>query len=250
MNNFKIIANWKMNGSKEEVKSWINFFKDNVEHKNHSDCFFCPPACYLNNANEIISSYNLKLNLGSQDLDPDSDNPSTGGIDGKMLKDLGCDYVLIGHSERRSLFGEDEEVLLKKLSSAVKHELKVIYCVGETKEQKEIGLATEAIKIQLKILKGLPVDLISLAYEPVWSIGQGITPSLDSIDEMHQTIKDELKSILNTEENIATSYGGSVSADNAVSISSLNSVDGLLIGGASLNPESFSKVVNNITIQD
>ena len=167
-----------------------------------------------------------------------------------MLKDLGCDYVLIGHSERRSLFNEDEEVLLKKLTSAVKHELKVIYCVGETKEQKETGLAAEAIKIQLKTLKGLPLDLISVAYEPVWSIGQGITPSLDSIDEMHQTIKDELKSILNTEENIAISYGGSVSADNAVSISSLNSVDGLLIGGASLNPESYYKVVNNITIQD
>jgi len=250
MKNFKIIANWKMNGSKEEVKSWINFFKDNVEYKNHSDCFFCPPACYLNNANEIISSHNLKLNLGSQDLDPDSGNPSTGGINGKMLKDIGCDYVLIGHSERRNLFSEDEGVLLKKLTSAVKHELKIIYCVGETKEQKERGQANEAIKIQLKILKGLPVDLISVAYEPVWSIGQGIIPSLDSIDEMHQTIKDELKSILNTEESIAISYGGSVSADNAASISLLNSVDGLLIGGASLNPESFSKVVNNITIQD
>ena len=101
--------------------------------------FFVLLPVILNNANEIISSNNLKLNLGSQDLDPDSDNPSTGGINGKMLKDLGCDYVLIGHSERRSLFSEDEEVLLKKLTSAVKHELKVIYCVGETKEQKEIG---------------------------------------------------------------------------------------------------------------
>ena len=106
------------------------------------------------------------------------------------------------------------------------------------------------LKIQLKTLKGLPLDLISVAYEPVWSIGQGVTPSLDSIDEMHQIIKDELKSILNTEEDIAISYGGSVSADNAASISLLNSVDGLLIGGASLNPDSFSKVVNNITIQD
>ena len=96
----------------------------------------------------------------------------------------------------------------------------------------------------------MPLNLISVAYEPIWSIGKGITPSLDSIQEMHQFIKDELKSILNTEESIAVSYGGSVTADNAAPIALLNSVDGLLIGGASLDPESFSKVVNNITIQD
>jgi triosephosphate isomerase len=245
-----IIANWKMNGSKEEVKNWIDNFNDHVEYENQSGCIFCPPSCFLDNANEIISSNNIQLNLGSQDLDPDADNPSTGGISGKMLKDLGCDYVLIGHSERRMYFNEHEDVLLQKLTSAALNNLKIVYCVGETKEQREQGMAIEAIKIQLRALKGLPVNLISVAYEPIWSIGKGITPSLDSIHEMHQIIKDELKSILNTEENILVSYGGSVSAENAVSISLLNSVDGLLIGGASLNPESFSKVVNNITIQD
>ena len=239
-----------MNGSKEKVSDWITIFKDNVEYENQSGCVFCPPSCFLDNANEIISSSNLKLNLGSQDLDADANNPSTGGINGKMLKELGCNYVLIGHSERRIHFNEHEDLLLKKLTSAVLNNLKVVYCVGETKDQREQGVATEVIKAQLQTLKELPLNLISVAYEPIWSIGQGITPSLGSIQEMHQFIKDELKSILNTEESIAVSYGGSVTADNAAPIALLNSVDGLLIGGASLNPESFSKVVNNITIQD
>jgi triosephosphate isomerase len=167
-----------------------------------------------------------------------------------MLKELGCNYVLIGHSERRIHFNEHEDLLLKKLTSAVLNNLKVVYCVGETKDQREQGVATEVIKAQLQALKESPLNLISVAYEPIWSIGKGITPSLDSIQEMHQFIKDELKSILNTEESIAVSYGGSVTADNAAPIALLNSVDGLLIGGASLDPESFSKVVNNITIQD
>ena len=239
-----------MNGSKEKVNDWITIFNDHVEYENQSGCVFCPPSCFLDNANEIITSSNLKLNLGSQDLDADANNPSTGGINGKMLKELGCNYVLIGHSERRIHFNEHEDLLLKKLTSAVLNNLKIIYCVGETKDQKEQGVATEIIKSQLQALKELPLNLISVAYEPIWSIGKGITPSLDSIQEMHQFIKDELKSILNTEESIAVSYGGSVTADNAAPIALLNSVDGLLIGGASLDPESFSKVVNNITIQD
>ena len=239
-----------MNGSKEKVNDWITIFNDHVEYENQSGCVFCPPSCFLDNANEIISSSNLKLNLGSQDLDADANNPSTGGINGKMLKELGCNYVLIGHSERRIYFNEHEDLLLKKLTSAVLNNLKVVYCVGETKDQREQGVATEVIKAQLQALKELPLNLISVAYEPIWSIGKGITPSLDSIQEMHQFIKDELKSILNTEESIAVSYGGSVTADNAAPIALLNSVDGLLIGGASLDPESFSKVVNNITIQD
>ena len=239
-----------MNGSKEKVNDWITIFNDHVEYENQSGCVFCPPSCFLDNANEIITSSNLKLNLGSQDLDADANNPSTGGINGKMLKELGCNYVLIGHSERRIHFNEHEDLLLKKLTSAVLNNLKVVYCVGETKNQREQGVATEVIKAQLQALKELPLHLISVAYEPIWSIGKGITPSLDSIQEMHQFIKDELKSILNTEESIAVSYGGSVTADNAAPIALLNSVDGLLIGGASLDPESFSKVVNNITIQD
>ena len=239
-----------MNGSKEKVNDWITIFNDHVEYENQSGCVFCPPSCFLDNANEIITSSNLKLNLGSQDLDADANNPSTGGINGRMLKELGCNYVLIGHSERRIHFNEHEDLLLKKLTSAVLNNLKVVYCVGETKNQREQGVATEVIKAQLQALKELPLNLISVAYEPIWSIGKGITPSLDSIQEMHQFIKDELKSILNTEESIAVSYGGSVTADNAAPIALLNSVDGLLIGGASLDPESFSKVVNNITIQD
>ena len=239
-----------MNGSKEKVKDWIAIFNDHVEYEHQSGCVFCPPSCFLDNANEIISSSNLKLNLGSQDLDADANNPSTGGINGKMLKELGCNYVLIGHSERRIHFNEHEDLLLKKLTSAVLNNLKIIYCVGETKDQREQGVATEIIKSQLQALKELPLNLISVAYEPIWSIGKGITPSLDSIQEMHQFIKDELKSILNTEESIGVSYGGSVTADNAAPIALLSSVNGLLIGGASLDPESFSKVVNNITIQD
>ena len=250
MKNFKVIANWKMNGSKEEVRNWINIFHDLIDNKKQLNCIFCPPVCFLDNANEVISSSNLNLTLGSQDLDSYEDHPSTGGINGMMLKDLGCEYVLIGHSERRIHFGEGEDVLLKKITSAVKSNLRVVYCVGETKQERNQGVATDTIKSQLKILKGLPFNMLSIAYEPIWSIGKGIIPSLDSIDQMHLIIKDELKSIFDTKEEIAISYGGSVTKDNALSISLLNSVDGLLIGSASLNSESFSEVVNNITGQN
>ena len=238
-----------MNGSKEAVKDWISILTNRTD-LNQWDCIFCPPVCFLDGANEIISAGNLKLNLGSQNLDSERGNPSTGAVNGAMLKDLGCEYVLIGHSERRIYFNEGEDILVNKLSSAVKNNLKIIYCIGETIEQRDQGLAVETIKNQLRILKGLPFNLVSIAYEPVWSIGKGMTPSLDSIDEMHQIIKDELKSTFNTDENIAVSYGGSVTKDNSSAISLLNSVDGLLVGGASLNPESFSEVVNNITGQN
>ena len=247
MSILKIVANWKMNGSKEEITNWLKVFKNNVDLNNQPSCIFCPPACYLDYAHKIILDNNLALNLGSQNLNPDQEYPSTGGINGQMLKDLGCNHVIVGHSERRIHFQEDEDNLVKQLSEGIQNKLNVVYCVGETREDRDSGLAKEIIKKQLTTLRGFPFHLISIAYEPIWSIGKDTTPSLNSIDEMHQTIKDELKLVFKTEENITVSYGGSVSTNNAVSISELNSVDGLLIGGASLDANSFSEVVNKIT---
>lgn len=247
MTPIKIIANWKMNGSHEDIISWIDYFQNNVEIKNQINCILCPPLCYLDTVKKIVLNNKLDLHLGSQDVYADLDHPSTGGVSGRMIKDLGCNYVLIGHSERRIHFQENEGILLGKINSAIKNKLNIIFCVGETFEQREGGITKKIIKKQLRILRGLPVGLISVAYEPVWSIGTGKIPSLESIEDVHQVIKSGLKDYFTNKKDIPVYYGGSVNLDNAEMIMKLDSVDGLLIGAASLDSSSFSGIVNKIT---
>jgi len=243
----KVIANWKMNGSLSKIHHWLYEFQSKVDPNSKTESIFCPPTCYLSFAKNIISENRIGIYLGAQDLDFDRDFSLTGGINASMLKDIGCDFIILGHSERRSYFFEDDSILLQKLNSAVEKNLKIIFCVGETKEEKNIGVSKEIIRTQLSILKKIPSNLLLLAYEPLWAIGTGEVPHPEYIQEMHETIKDELKSLNDSEIDSPVLYGGSVNEDNAPDIIKIISVDGLLVGGASLDADNFSKIVNKIT---
>jgi len=245
----KIISNWKMNGSKVEILDWLSALNSRLTLSAQSECIFCPPLSYLGFSQNEISSNKMGIKLGAQNFEPDSMNPITGGVSGKMLLDLDCNFIIIGHSERRLKLNENDQVLLNKIHSAIDHNLGIIFCTGETQKEKEDGLCESAIRKQLLILKEVPLKNIVIAYEPVWSIGSGHTPALSYIQEVQHFIRDEVKSINNSEKDIAVYYGGSVNLKNSSKIMDLESVSGLLVGGGSLDANSFSEIVNKTTGQ-
>jgi triosephosphate isomerase len=181
--------------------------------------------------------------IGAQDTHEFDSGAYTGCVSSEMIKDLGAKYVIIGHSERRQLFGEDNELLSKKILSAHRHGLKVIFCIGEL--ESEIKNRKSILRKQLKSLpKKLDHKKLIIAYEPVWAIGTGLTPTLLEIDSIHSSIRDILKFNQSFAKNVSILYGGSVNAENANDILSLENVDGALVGGASLKPKDFSKIID------
>lgn len=244
MNDFKYIANFKMNGSVKSVSQWIKKIGELPEAK-QKQCIFCPPSCFLSLASGIIKESRLDINLGAQNFDEDNTQSFTGGISASMLLELGCDYVIIGHSERRIIAFEDDAILLKKLASAIQSNLKIIFCIGESKEDR-LNLKTfDKLSSQLSILEKFTDFQASflLAYEPIWAIGSGHAASAQEITEVHSFLKKSLIEIFGPSSSIPTLYGGSVLTDNITSLVGLNEIQGLLIGGASLNPEDFYKIV-------
>ena len=131
------IANWKMNGSQSMLSDWLEGVSKTLDKSIQKQCFLCPPVCYLSEASNLIGKYNLNISLGAQDVDPNSFSSLTGGIDGGMLKSIGSEFVIIGHSERREIFKEKDSLLLEKLKSASEEGLKVIFCIGESLKEKE-----------------------------------------------------------------------------------------------------------------
>ena len=237
----KLIANWKMNGSYKEVEEWLEEIQRNIPKELQKECLFCPPICYFSDASYLISKSNSKLLLGTQDVDAHSSNSLTGGISAAMLKDLGCNFVIIGHSERRINFKE-EGIITEKLNSALSSNIKVIYCVGENSSEKESGSTTKRIIDQLSVLKGLNPDNLMVAYEPIWAIGSGNNATPEYISDVHATIKKELKNLVSINSDIPIAYGGSIDASNVENIIKTQHVDGLLIGGASLRATEFSEI--------
>ena len=239
------IANWKMNGSEPMVSSWLEGVNKTLDKNIQSECIFCPPACFLFQASKIIKKQELGIALGAQDIDPKTASSLTGGIGGSMLKELGCEYVIIGHSERRELFKEDDSLLLEKLKSAFFANLKVIFCVGESFEEKEKGRTLNVLKKQLEIIYQVPLNNLMIAYEPVWAIGSGETAEVKYIKEVHNKIIEEIKS--HEKGNfLGVVYGGSINSSSSKEILSLQEVDGLLIGGSSLEHKEFSNIAMSI----
>ena len=236
------IANWKMNGSESMLTGWLEGVDKTLDKNTQSECILCPPACFLFQASKIIKKQELGIALGAQDIDPKTASSLTGGIGGSMLKELGCEYVIIGHSERRELFKEDDSLLLEKLKSAFSANLKVIFCVGESFEEKEKGRTINVLKKQLEIIYQVPLNNLMIAYEPVWAIGSGETAKLDDIEDIHRQIVDEVRSF-KKESFLGVFYGGSVDSSSSRQILSLKGVQGLLIGGASLECEEFCNIV-------
>jgi len=238
-----IVSNWKMNGTKSDIEHWVNEVSNKIDYKSHLKCIICPPSCYLDSTRQIISKIDSPIKLGSQEIDSTNSGALTGGINSQMLNDFSTEFVLIGHSEQRDHLNEDNITLRSKLDNAIQSGISVIFCIGEPAEVKLSGNTENFLSEQLDVLTSDDLDFITIAYEPIWAIGTGLNADNKYIQSIHLFIKDFLNK-LNKEKNISVVYGGSVKLDNCEDILSCNNVDGLLIGGASLDPDTFSKIYN------
>lgn len=236
------IANWKMNGSKSMLSDWIRGVNKILDKSLQKKCLLCPPACFLLEASDLITKSNLSISLGAQNIDPNSFSSLTGGINGAMLKSIGSEFVLIGHSERREIYKESDSLLLEKFKSASEEGLKVIFCIGESLKDKEQNQTLKVLKQQLQIIKKEELNEFMIAYEPVWAIGSGTTANTDYIDKIHKEIIDEVSSY-QKEGFLGVSYGGSVDSSSSKDILSIKGVSGLLIGSASLQYQEFCNIV-------
>ena len=242
-----IAGNWKMNKTPAETRELINELKPLVQDA-EVDVVVCPPFVCLAAAAEALKGSNIAL--GAQNMHFEEKGAYTGEIAPNMLKELGVEYVIIGHSERRQYFGETDESVNKKVLSAVSHNLIPIICVGETLEQREQGVTEKVVDTQTRAaLNGLTADVadrIVIAYEPVWAIGTGRTASSDDANEVIGYIRKVVESVLGSQaaSRIRILYGGSVKPENAAELMQMPEIDGGLVGGASLKALDFSKIVN------
>ena len=233
-----------MNGSKELIKTWIDFVSQNIEITKGKDCIFCPPSCYIDFTRNLIKKRNKSIKIGSQELDSELSTSLTGGINSEMLVDIGCSFVIIGHSEQRIHLKESNEILSDKLISSIDNNLKPIFCIGETLNQKKSNKTKEILLEQLDVIRNDLIDECIIAYEPVWAIGTGESAEISYIEEVHSFIKEELKNKTNSSNQISVVYGGSVNLDNYKETYNSSQVDGLLIGGASIDHSTFTKIYN------
>ena len=248
----KIVAgNWKMNLKLEEGIDLAKSINDKLSANKPSDVdvIICTPFTHIYPVTELIDKAMIKT--GAQNCSDKESGAYTGEISASMIKSAGADYVIIGHSERRSYFKESDEVLAKKVVTALGNGLKVIFCIGESLEQRNSSKHFDVVREQLeKGIFGLSEDDFSgiiIAYEPVWAIGTGVTASSDQAQEMHYYIRKLIAGEYNNElaEDKCLLYGGSCNAGNAAELFSMNDVDGGLIGGASLKPDDFVSIINS-----
>lgn len=274
-----IIGNWKMNGSFEEVDDWISRFmqgySQNYDQLVGHEIALCPPNIMLDyidgeiindsfkrldedilqkgqriddlSADEINDSLIQKrmLKLGAQDCHHEDSGAYTGDVSAKMLKEVGCDYVILGHCERRHHHNESDATIAKKIKAAIENQIIPVICLGESKAVREKNDHLRFLKEQL--LKTVPADVkfpkMVIAYEPIWSIGTGIIPKAKEIAEVASLIKSACQeNFPESADNLAILYGGSVSTKNAANILSIPDISGLLVGKASLNPEDFIQI--------
>lgn len=242
-----IAGNWKMNKSYSEAKVLLEEIKS-FDLNKEVEAVVCPPFINLALAKELLKDTNVEV--GAQNAHFETSGAFTGEISPVFLKDLGVKYVILGHSERREYFGESDELINKKVKSMLKNGLLPILCCGETLEERESGKAQDKVKFQLEAdLKGLSVedfDNVVIAYEPIWAIGTGKTASADDAEEMCAYIRSLVKDLFGdaAAEKVRIQYGGSVKPLNVKEIMSKANIDGALVGGASLEAESFSQLVN------
>ena len=243
----KIIAgNWKMNKSPADVAVFMQSFPELVKDT-ENEVVLCVPYIDLWMAMELAENTNIKI--GAQNVHFAEKGAYTGEVSPKMLKDIGVEYVIIGHSERREYYNETDESVNKKLKAAFEYGLKPIVCVGETLEQREAGITKEFVTGQIRnALEGLTAEQVSstvVAYEPIWAIGTGKTASKEDANEVCKWIRDEINTLYgNISEDVIIQYGGSVKSSNANELFNMSDIDGGLVGGASLDSEEFAKIVN------
>ena len=242
-----IAGNWKMNKTVGEARELVAALRDKVADVTDVEIVVGPTFTALSAVAEVIRGSNIKL--AAQDIYWETEGAFTGEISPLMLKDVGCQYVIIGHSERRAYFSETNETVNKKVKAAHAHSLKPIVCVGERLEERESGVTKDVVKDH--VVNGL-ADLTEeqmlntvIAYEPVWAIGTGKTATPEQAQEVHRFIRELLADIYSsaTAEAVRIQYGGSVKPNNVAQLMAQPDIDGGLIGGASLDADSFTQIV-------
>jgi len=244
----KIIAgNWKMNNDLNESQNLVSGIINGLGSDDKCDVIICPPFTALNDVNLLIKDTQVKL--GAQNMYYEDSGAYTGEISVSMLKSVGCEFVILGHSERRAIFGETDEIINKKIKKAIESGLKAIFCIGETLSQRENGETNDVVRIQvirgLQDISGQDLKNIVIAYEPIWAIGTGKTATPEQAQGVHSFIRDLIKENYSNEsaEEIIIQYGGSVKPDNAVTLLSQTDIDGALVGGACLKADSFLSII-------
>ncbi len=241
-------GNWKMNlGSPQEAQEFVEKLIPMVKDLNNVDIVIAPPFTVLYEVSKIIKGTNI--NLSGQNMYFEDKGAFTGDISPIFLKDVGCNYVILGHSERRNIFGETYELINKKLKKALFIGLNPIVCIGEHLEEREQGKTEEIIDYQLKntfkdLSKGEIIKTI-IAYEPVWAIGTGKTATAEQAEEVHKFIRGYINKTYDsdTAEKVRIQYGGSIKPNNARNLFNQPNIDGGLVGGASLNIDSFYEIL-------
>lgn len=242
-----IAGNWKMNGSIASGTNLVSgILEQRAEHDPGCDILVCPPFVSLRPIADLIQ--NSPIMLGGQDCHTDKGGAHTGDISASMLRDVGCQFVIVGHSERRVNHKEENHAVLLKAKAAHDNGLIAIICLGETHGERKESKTLTVIKHQLEgsIPETASFNDTVIAYEPVWAIGTGLTPSNEEIKEVHDFIRDELKNHFKDSTEFRLLYGGSVNPDNAQAIFSINNVNGGLVGGASLKAEEFWKICKSL----
>lgn len=242
-----IAGNWKMNKNSKDTRKFFQEF-NHLMGDTEVEVVVCPPFTSLESASQILKSSSVKL--GAQNMSWEDSGAFTGEVSPDMLIDLGVEFVILGHSERRQIFEETDDIINKKVVKALNKGLRPILCVGETLEEREGEKAFDIVKSQL--LKGFEsitekeASKVIVAYEPIWAIGTGKTASPEDANEMAAFIRSTLKDLFTEDisEEMIIQYGGSVKPANAEEIMNQTDIDGALVGGASLKPKDFIEIVN------
>ncbi len=244
----KVIAgNWKMNKLPNEAMEFITELTPLVKDTDN-EVILCVP--YTDLFYSLLHVQDTNIKIGAQNMHYEENGAYTGEVSGEMLKSIGVEYVIIGHSERRAYYGETDETVNKKLKKALSLELKPIVCVGESLDERESGKAKEIVTTQTKLaLEGISNEDVTktiIAYEPIWAIGTGKTATKEDANETIKWIREEIEKIYgkNVSDNVIIQYGGSVKSSNAKEIFEMSDIDGGLVGGASLKADEFAKIVN------
>ncbi len=248
-----ITGNWKMNQKISEAIELVNGLKRELYDEEGIEIVICPPYTALSELGESLQDSNIQL--GAQDLFWESSGAYTGEVSASMLKDVGCRYVIIGHSERRHYLGETNEMVAKKVRRALDEKLIPIVCVGERLEEREEGKTFEVVKDHLanglSLVKKEEIHEVVIAYEPVWAIGTGKNATAGQAEEVHAFIRKLLGDVFDktAAARVRIQYGGSVKPENIAELMEEEDVNGALVGGASLTIEGFSQIVKRAHIR-
>ena len=242
MRQVMVAGNWKMNGSSESISELMAGIKQGLGSVTKAEVVVCPPAVYIAGVSSAASGTAVKV--GSQNICDEDKGAFTGELSGEMLKDVGCEYAIIGHSERRALYGESDELVAKRFAAARRNGVKPLFCIGETLDEREAGITNDVCARQIDAVIALEgAEALAdgvIAYEPVWAIGTGKVATPEQAQEVHAFIRAKIAG-LNSDvaEGLRILYGGSMNPGNAKELIGQPDIDGGLIGGASLKPEDF-----------